>query len=115
MVHGRSQAHSPKTDWEFGLPPLQLVQGGTKDSAQSFSGDAIELGQEVTMGSGVNSSQDEHHLGQRKAGPKETEFCVWIFEVRKEGGHLLHLFLPFPSPCSPFPFPVNRFNPIFNR
>ena len=82
MVHGRSQAHATEVNREFGLSPLQITQGGAKDSGESFSGDEIKLGKEVTMGSGVNSSQDEHQLGQGQAGAKQAELCMWILEVR---------------------------------
>ena len=43
------------------------------------------------MGGGVNSSQDEHHLRQREAGPEKAEFRMWVSEVGEKGGYLLHL------------------------
>ena len=86
-----SAAHSPKRYWELGLSPLQVGEGGPKDSVKCLSGFAIEFCQNGAVGRCVNSSQVEHDLWQCKARSKQAELYLWVFNVWEQGGYPFHL------------------------
>ena len=63
----RSKSHTTSVGWELCLTPLEVIERDTQDTGESFACNLVKAGQEVSVGGGVDRSEDEHELWEGEA------------------------------------------------